>query len=102
MSTNTQEEELSRKSRNLFEWNRYLQIREMLADDRTQPYIAVKLGFKNASSIQNILNRFDGLEELINSEVNQTLDRLKNEPGLNCDGEIFIPLSAIDKERRKV
>lgn len=54
-----------RKERNLSDWRKYLEIRKMLADDRTQPYIAKKLGYNNASSIANILNRFQGLEELL-------------------------------------
>src|SRR5690606_33503702 len=76
MPENTRSSE--RKQQNLKEWERYLTILEMRADERSMPYIAKKLGFKHASSIANILNRFDGLEALIASKVEEArIDELK-------------------------
>lgn len=65
---------MTRKEKNLIEWRQYLVARGMRDDDRSQQYIAKKLGYNSASSVQNILNRFDGLEELIEEHVEKAVD----------------------------
>lgn len=43
---------------NLKQYHQYQEIKLMLKDDRSKSYIARKLGYKNVSSIDNIVKRF--------------------------------------------
>jgi len=56
----------------------YLKIKAMRDDDRSMPYIAKKLGFNNASSVQTLINTYGWVSAHTAQEAKRArIDELK-------------------------
>jgi len=76
MTVTQQSKELNTRLESYLE---HLKILEYRADDRTYPWIAKKLGYKHASSIQNHSIKWKWLDEYIADLIHQEVTKARIE-----------------------
>ena len=94
---NTTKEELNQLAKSYFQ---HLKVKEYRADDRSYPWIAKKLGYKYASSLQNH-QKLNWLDDYINQQVLQALEEVKSKAFITVGGAKVISPADVEQIEEK-